>query len=378
MLQKFIILLILSIFNQIYSAVFFVTNTNDAGPGSLRQAIIDANNNPGADNIFFNIPENSPFIISLVSPLDPLTEQVTIDGSTQPGFTNNPIIIIDGEFNVSNGLEINSGADNSEIKFLRLIRFSNTAILINNSNDNKINNNQIVGNNIGITLSGAENNIIAKNIISENTQSGILLEQSSNNIISQNNINLNLIGITLNQNSNNNSISANNTIIQNNGPGVKILSGIENSILTNSIFNNNGNGIDLSGVIPVSIKIISVFTNIVNNIQSIAIRGEIQGLSDTTYKAQFFVNSVNRNPITEGQTFIGELNDITTNTNGFASFIAVFNLSNILPQPSYLSATATRTEGEINFETSEFTPNILILTKSSALAIAIKAKYCSG
>ena len=37
------------------AATFTVTNTNDSGPGSLRQAIIDANANPGLDTISFNI-----------------------------------------------------------------------------------------------------------------------------------------------------------------------------------------------------------------------------------------------------------------------------------------------------------------------------------
>ena len=38
------------------AATFTVTNTNDSGAGSLRQAILDANANPGLDTIAFNIP----------------------------------------------------------------------------------------------------------------------------------------------------------------------------------------------------------------------------------------------------------------------------------------------------------------------------------
>ncbi|HEX7773202.1 MAG TPA: hypothetical protein VF435_12325 [Pyrinomonadaceae bacterium] len=42
--------------NQAHAATtFVVTNANDSGPGSLRQAILDANANPGADVINFNI-----------------------------------------------------------------------------------------------------------------------------------------------------------------------------------------------------------------------------------------------------------------------------------------------------------------------------------
>src|SRR5262245_28299434 len=37
-------------------AVFTVTNTLDTGAGSLQQAITDANNTGGADDIAFNIP----------------------------------------------------------------------------------------------------------------------------------------------------------------------------------------------------------------------------------------------------------------------------------------------------------------------------------
>src|SRR4051794_10285910 len=40
---------------QLFSTTYTVTNVNDDGPGSLRQAIIDANANVGADSIGFNI-----------------------------------------------------------------------------------------------------------------------------------------------------------------------------------------------------------------------------------------------------------------------------------------------------------------------------------
>ena len=41
-------------FVQAAHATFSVTNANDAGPGSLRQAIINANNAAGADIITFD------------------------------------------------------------------------------------------------------------------------------------------------------------------------------------------------------------------------------------------------------------------------------------------------------------------------------------
>ena len=42
------------------ATTYTVTNTNDSGAGSLRQAIMDANTNVGADTIAFNIPGSDP------------------------------------------------------------------------------------------------------------------------------------------------------------------------------------------------------------------------------------------------------------------------------------------------------------------------------
>jgi hypothetical protein len=64
---------------------FVVTNTNDNGVGSLRQAILDANANSGADTINFNIAGSGVQTISLASALPTITEAVTIDGYSQPG-----------------------------------------------------------------------------------------------------------------------------------------------------------------------------------------------------------------------------------------------------------------------------------------------------
>gem|GEM_PF-2277770 len=64
-----------------------VTNTNDSGPGSLRDAIINANACPGWDTILFNIPGPGPHTISPLSPLPFFTDTVFVDGYSQPGAT---------------------------------------------------------------------------------------------------------------------------------------------------------------------------------------------------------------------------------------------------------------------------------------------------
>lgn len=72
------------------AADFAVTNTNAVGPGSLAQAIIDANTSPGADRVVFNIPGSGLHTINLNGNfLPPITDSLTIDGYTQPGTSVN-------------------------------------------------------------------------------------------------------------------------------------------------------------------------------------------------------------------------------------------------------------------------------------------------
>ena len=71
------------------AATFTVTSTGDAGPGTLRQAILDANAAGGADTIEFNILGSGVHTIVPASALPLITGPVTIDGYTQPGATAN-------------------------------------------------------------------------------------------------------------------------------------------------------------------------------------------------------------------------------------------------------------------------------------------------
>lgn len=84
-------------------ATFLVTNTNDSGAGSLRQAVLDANANPGPDNIAFNIPGSGPFTINVSGLRLTLTDPVTIDATTQPGYAGAPRVEVVGQFLVLGG-----------------------------------------------------------------------------------------------------------------------------------------------------------------------------------------------------------------------------------------------------------------------------------
>jgi len=78
-----------------YGATYTVTNTNDSGPGSLRQAILDANANPGLDTIAFAIPGSGVHTITPTTAPPQITDPVTIDGYTQPGSSPNTLAVGD-------------------------------------------------------------------------------------------------------------------------------------------------------------------------------------------------------------------------------------------------------------------------------------------
>src|SRR5262245_46313803 len=68
---------------------YTVTTTADSGAGSLRKAIDDANANPGAATINFNIVAGGVHTTTPVTKLPNITEAVTINGYSQPGASAN-------------------------------------------------------------------------------------------------------------------------------------------------------------------------------------------------------------------------------------------------------------------------------------------------
>jgi len=94
---------------RLSAATYTVTNTSDAGAGSLRQAITDANTNPGPDTIVFNIPGGGVHTIVLTTWLPNATDVLTVDGYTQPGSSPNTLPLSQGTNAVLN-VEINGAA----------------------------------------------------------------------------------------------------------------------------------------------------------------------------------------------------------------------------------------------------------------------------
>jgi hypothetical protein len=131
---------------RVLLSAFAVTDVADFGAGSLRQAIMDANNAGGANTITFDIPGAGPHVISPATALPRITSPLTIDGYTQPGSSANtsttgdnavPSIVIDGagitSLSQSIGLQVN--ADNSTLEGLVIQNFNGVGVALVGNND---------------------------------------------------------------------------------------------------------------------------------------------------------------------------------------------------------------------------------------------------
>lgn len=207
------------------AGTFTVTTVDDAGPGSLRQAIADANA-AGGGTIAFSIPgglqSGGLWTIGLRSELPALTSGgITIDGPPRPLFFT-PLVVVDGSEIVTgtSGLRINSS--NNTIRRLAIVSFKDNAehsagigiqVFGPDPQSRPVAGNRLVGNYVGvrprsvvaspnqsagIAVSNASETTIGGtgiaegNVISGNDGPGIAL-----NSVGATTIAANLIGLTL-------------------------------------------------------------------------------------------------------------------------------------------------------------------------------------
>ncbi|MEW6157926.1 MAG: right-handed parallel beta-helix repeat-containing protein, partial [Verrucomicrobiota bacterium] len=204
------------------AATFIVTNTDDSGPGSLRQALLDVDQLPssGADRIHFSIPGTGAKTIALRSALPTPEDAFAIDGFTQPGSSantladgNNAVILIrldgSGIAETADGFQLLKG--NNSIRGLEITGFRAHGIDLNTTSDNVVAGNFIHGNGQdGIRIEGGSNNTVGgpaaedRNVISGNAASGVQLRiaESSNNLVQNNFIGTDLTGKAAQPNAN--------------------------------------------------------------------------------------------------------------------------------------------------------------------------------
>jgi hypothetical protein len=146
---------------------FVVTNTNDSGPGSLRQAILDANATDGGagstDLITFAIPGPAPHTITPLTPLPAVDAtgaeapadlgSVTIDGTSQPGFAGRPVVELSGAVVGSSGDGLTIKTLNCVVRGLAINRFA-AGIRFSEGEFLEAQNGRVEGNHLGTDVSG--------------------------------------------------------------------------------------------------------------------------------------------------------------------------------------------------------------------------------
>ena len=184
-------------YDEMGAVTFTVTNTNNSGPGSLRQAILDSNANPGGEPNVINFSIGTGVqTISPLSPLPTISARVRIDATTQPGYAGKPIIEIDGsQAGTATGLVISAGF--STVRGFVINRFSGNGIFMFDTNGNVIEDNYIgtdvtgsidLGNGgTGVFgSSGIGFHVIRRNVISGNNGEGISLNVGLFNFVEDN------------------------------------------------------------------------------------------------------------------------------------------------------------------------------------------------
>jgi hypothetical protein len=341
-------------------ATFVVTNTNDSGPGSLRQAILDANADANPDEIDFNIPGGEVHTINLVSNLPTITQPITIDGYTQPGTARNTLqlgdnavlrielngaqspydstgLAIQGSNCAIRGLVINGFGTQVSIFQTSGTRMSGCFVGTNSAGDRVI---PPYGGR-GVSVVGTFNNVIGgttpgdRNVIATGVGIGDFPYGGSGNIVSGNYIGVNAGGIAFggnyspanvsiyygNQNTVGGTVSGAANVI---GGGVR-LSAASNNVVQGNLVGvdatgmnavTNGTGISISGTSHhdhyppgTNANGNKVISNVIANSTNSSNRGAViiigTGYNDETFETQNVIQGNSVGVAADGKTPLG-------------------------------------------------------------------------
>ncbi|HZY87457.1 MAG TPA: NosD domain-containing protein, partial [Gemmataceae bacterium] len=191
--------------DRLAPAVLTVTNANDSGPGSLRQAILDSNATPGVTNtIDFSIAGSGVHTINLQSALPALTVPALLDGISQPGSKGAPLIALNGAaagINNVNGLTLTAGG--SLVRGLDVENFSGSGILAADGGGDVIVNDYVgtdptgvkaAPNAFGVVVTGGSADQISGDVVSGNLYYGIVLSDTAADVVDND-----LVGVSATQ-----------------------------------------------------------------------------------------------------------------------------------------------------------------------------------
>ncbi|MFI5458998.1 MAG: MBG domain-containing protein, partial [Isosphaerales bacterium] len=202
-------------------ATFTVTDTGDlaADTGSLRYAILKAQN---GDAIQFDIPTTDPgyngstnsWTIAPAAALPTIAHGVDIDGTSQPGFAGQPLIVLNGASAGSTTNGLNVTATGSTVKGLVINGFGGSGIVIYAGGSSNLVQGNLIGTSADGTQAvgdgyaaisiqgGASSNTVggvsssARNILSANKDWGVVIfgTGTTNNLVEGNYVGTNEAG----------------------------------------------------------------------------------------------------------------------------------------------------------------------------------------
>ncbi|MGH6682811.1 MAG: hypothetical protein ACRECA_02605, partial [Pseudolabrys sp.] len=323
-----------------------VTTTADVGPGSLRAAIYYATDHPGSV-VKFNISTNDPgysngvFNLHLTGQLPPLVANgMVLDGSTQPGFAGQPLIVVDGSqilpetFTSDTGVLIYSSSN--QLKNIAFTGFNWNGLTLEYADAT---NNTIAGCWLGIDATGSNAvpnayqgiliasgasgntiggmNALARNVLSGNSQYGIYITDSNTtgNVVLGNFIGTDASGSGAVPNESSGVFVGNaaggNTIGSANPAGRNIISGnagygiwISNTV--NNVICGNYIGVNASGETALGNQLsgIGLFGG-TGNIIGGTVAGARNVISGNTHGSDYDYGMFIANPVTSGNVIEG-------------------------------------------------------------------------
>lgn len=256
------------------------TRDDEGGDGALtlRGAILEANARPGPDVIRFDIPGPGPHTIFVEAPLPAVADAVVVDGLSQPGALDAPVVRIDGSRAAGGGDGLVLSGAASTVRGLAVTNFARHGIVLAGGGEHAVETcfvgvdetGAAAGNGgAGVAVASSYNRIGGVgdlvpqpgNLIASNGGHGVRIASGSGNVVAGNAIggrvsddgplgnarcgvlvsggSGNVVGGTLK--------GSGNRIAFNGEAGVRARAGTDTAVMLNAIYDNGGLGIDVGG-----------------------------------------------------------------------------------------------------------------------------------